>query len=83
MAYLKTHYYKEFMAVLMSYSIGRVNALKNYIFECAKNNIEVMSKCCPMDGVSKRESMKDLIWNLQKDIPNFLSESSFSYIYLL
>lgn len=42
MAYLKTHYYKEFMAVLMSYSIGRVNALKNYIFECAKNNIEVM-----------------------------------------
>ena len=29
-----------------------------------------MNKCCPMDGVSKRESMKELIWNLQKDIPN-------------
>ena len=29
-----------------------------------------MNKCCPMDGVSKRESMKDLIYNLQKDIPN-------------
>lgn len=34
-----------------------------------KNNIEVMPKCCPMDGVSKREDMKNLIYNLQKDIP--------------
>lgn len=34
-----------------------------------KNNIEVMPKCCPMDGVSKREDMKILIGNLQKDIP--------------
>lgn len=29
-----------------------------------------MPKCCPMDGVSKREDMKKLIWQLQKDIPN-------------
>ena len=42
-------------------------AIKTFI---KKNNIEVMNKCCPMDGISKRESMKDLIWNLQKDIPN-------------
>lgn len=34
-----------------------------------KNNIKVMPKCCPMDGVSKREDMKSLIHNLQKDIP--------------
>ena len=34
-----------------------------------KNNIEVMLKCCPMDGVSKREDMKNLIHELQKDIP--------------
>lgn len=34
-----------------------------------KNNIEVMPKCCPMDGVSKREVMKNLIHELQKDIP--------------
>jgi len=34
-----------------------------------KNNIEVMNKCCPMDGVSKREDMKNLIHSLQKDIP--------------
>ena len=34
-----------------------------------KNNIEVMPKCCPMDGVSKREDMKNLIYELQKDIP--------------
>ena len=35
-----------------------------------KNNIEVMTKCCPMDGYSKREDMKNLIYELQKDIPN-------------
>ena len=35
-----------------------------------KNNIEVMKKCCPMDGVSKREDMKNLIHTLQKDIPS-------------
>ena len=35
-----------------------------------KNNIEVMPKCCPMDGVSKREDMKKLIWEFQKQIPN-------------
>lgn len=34
-----------------------------------KNNIELMPKCCPMDGVSKREVMKNLIHELQKDIP--------------
>ena len=35
-----------------------------------KNNIEVMPKVCPMDGVSKREDMKKLIWKFQKEIPN-------------
>lgn len=34
-----------------------------------KNNIKLMPKCCPMDGVSKREDMKNLIHELQKDIP--------------
>ena len=28
-----------------------------------------MPKCCPMDGVSKREDMKNLIGELQKQIP--------------
>lgn len=42
MAYLKSHYYKEFMAVLMSYSIGRTNALKSYCLECSQNKVEVM-----------------------------------------
>jgi hypothetical protein len=39
---------------------------KEYVL---KNNIETMNKCCPMDGVSKREDMKNLIHTLQKDIP--------------
>lgn len=35
-----------------------------------KNNISVMPKCCPMDGISKRENMKVLIREFQKEIPN-------------
>ena len=42
-------------------------SIKTFI---SKNNIEVMPKCCPMDGVSKREDMKKLIWEFQKRIPN-------------
>ena len=40
--------------------------IKRYI---KKNGIEVMPKVCPMDGVSKREDMKQLIFSLTKDIP--------------
>ena len=34
-----------------------------------KNNIQVMKKACPMDGESKREYMKDLLYKLCLDIP--------------
>ena len=34
-----------------------------------KNNLAIMPKVCPMDGTSKRESMKEMIITLQKDIP--------------
>ena len=34
-----------------------------------KNNLKVMPKVCPMDGTSKREDMKQMIFALQKDIP--------------
>lgn len=34
-----------------------------------KENIEVMPKACPMDGVSKREDMKEFIFAKQKEIP--------------
>ena len=40
--------------------------IKRYI---KKNGIEVMPKVCPMEGVSKREDMKQLIFSLTKDIP--------------
>lgn len=39
---------------------------KSYI---RKNNIKIMPKSCPMDGYSKREDMKKLIWDLSKSIP--------------
>lgn len=35
-----------------------------------RHNIEVMPKACPMDGFSKRETMKEQIYLWQKDIPN-------------
>jgi len=34
-----------------------------------RENIEVMKKNCPMDGTSKREYMKNLIQDLNTDIP--------------
>lgn len=34
-----------------------------------KSNLEVMPKVCPMDGTSKRENMKQLIFSLTKNIP--------------
>ena len=34
-----------------------------------RNNIEVMQKVCPMDGYSKREDMKNMIFELEKNIP--------------
>ena len=34
-----------------------------------KNNLKVMPKVCPMDGTSKREDMKQMIFALQKNIP--------------
>ena len=35
-----------------------------------KNDIVPMSKCCKMDGTSKREDMKNLIRDIQKNIPS-------------
>ena len=35
-----------------------------------RQQIDVMPKCCPMDGVSKREYMKDLLYKLVLEIPN-------------
>ena len=34
-----------------------------------KNNLTVMPKVCPMDGTSKWEDMKQMIFSLQKNIP--------------
>lgn len=41
--------------------------IRNFV---KRNNITVMQKNCPMDGVSKREDMKKMIKDLQIDIPH-------------
>ena len=41
--------------------------IKNFV---KRNNIEVMGKVCPMDGVSKREDMKKMISDLKLEIPH-------------
>lgn len=47
-----------------------IYAPEKYIKNFAqKNNLPVMEKVCPMDGISKREGMKQLIYKFQKDIP--------------
>ena len=35
-----------------------------------RENIQVMAKNCPMDGVSKREEIKDMLYRLTIKIPN-------------
>lgn len=40
--------------------------IKRYV---KRNDISVMAKVCPMDGTSKREYMKNLIFSLSKNIP--------------
>ena len=47
-----------------------IYAPEKYIKSFAKKNeLPIMEKVCPMDGISKREDMKNLIYNFQKDIP--------------
>lgn len=48
-----------------------VYAPEKYIRNFVKrNNIQIMAKSCPMDGISKREDMKELIKKMQIDIPH-------------
>lgn len=42
MAYLKTHYYKYFMAVLLQNSLGSNSAINGYINECRKNSVDIL-----------------------------------------
>ena len=47
-----------------------IYAPEKYIKSFAKKNeLPIMEKVCPMDGISKREDVKNLIYNFQKDIP--------------
>lgn len=41
--------------------------IRNFV---KRNNITIMQKSCPMDGVSKREDMKKMIKDLRVDIPH-------------
>lgn len=41
--------------------------IRNFI---KRNNINIMQKSCPMDGISKREDMKKMLKDLRVDIPH-------------
>jgi len=41
MAYLKRRYYRYFMAVLMTHSVGSIEQIKNYINDCRKKKVKV------------------------------------------
>lgn len=51
MAYLKTHYFKEFMAVLMTDKVGSVSSIKSYILECANHRISVLPPSINKSGL--------------------------------
>ena len=36
----------------------------------SKNNIKIIPKLCPMDGISNRENIKNLIKNFEIELPN-------------
>lgn len=40
--------------------------IRNFV---KRNQIEIMPKACPMDGKSKREDMKQMIYQMQREIP--------------
>lgn len=54
MAYLKRRYYKFFMAVLMTNSIGSIGLIKNYVNDCRKKNVKI-------HGPSINESEGDFV----------------------
>lgn len=41
MAYLKRHFYRHFMATLMTYSIGSTGLIRNYLWDCKKKKVVV------------------------------------------
>lgn len=41
MAYLKRHYYRYFMATLMSNSVGSTSSIRNYLADCKKKKVVV------------------------------------------
>lgn len=61
MAYLKTHYYKYFMAELMSNTIGNIHLIKSYIFDCNKRKIKVFLPSINKSGL-RFETDKDGIY---------------------
>lgn len=56
MAYLKTYYYKSFMASLMTNNIGSVNSLMKYIMECKKNKVNIF---IPSINISSNKFVDD------------------------
>lgn len=88
MAYLKTHFYKQFMAELMSNTIGNIRLIKSYISDCLKRKIAVFLPSINKSGV-KFESYDEGIYYSLLGIQNmgtvsleaFLAERSKNGIY--
>lgn len=63
----KNHMDRSDITLIRPFIYAPEKSIKTFV---KKNGIQPMNKCCPMDGVSKREDMKKMIWELQKNIPN-------------
>ncbi len=63
----KNYLDKSKITVIRPLILTEEKDIKSFI---KRNNIKTMSKCCPMDGYSKREDMKNMISSYKKEIPN-------------
>lgn len=66
----KTYLDRSNITVIRPLVFTEEKEIKRFI---KKDNITPMDKCCPMDGISKREDMKELISSFKLEIPTIKS----------
>ena len=88
MAYLKTHFYKQFMAELMSNTIGNIRLIKAYISDCTKRKIAVFLPSVNKSGAKFETYDEGIYYSLlgiqnmgMVSLESFLEERSKNGVY--
>lgn len=64
MAYLKTHYRNIFMAKMMNNELGDKEKIKKYIYECKKNDINILKPNINISSINFEILNNDLVYPL-------------------